>query len=193
MYNNRRQFNNGNGFNRNPRRIKQLDPSGFVNKSSGDDQVQSHLSSVSFSDFNLPEKLKRNIEEHGYTNPTFIQEKDIFPSSLKEGTLLELPILELEKQQHFLSPLAKISNDHDQRALILAPTREIAMQIEEELYIFKKGMGLDSALAIGGASMYRQIQELRHNPHFVIGTPGRIKDLIHSGKLKFKFISKCCS
>ena len=183
MYNNRRQFNNGNGFNRNPRRIKQLDPSGFINKSSGDAQVQNHLSSVSFSDFDLPEKLKRNIAEHGYTNPTFIQEKAI-PPLLEGRDVIGIANTGTGKTAAFLIPLlAKISNNHDQRALILAPTREIAIQIEEELYIFKKGMGLDSALAIGGASMYRQIQELRHNPHFVIGTPGRIKDLIHSGKL----------
>ncbi len=60
----------------------------------------------------------------------------------------------------------------------------MAAQIDMELKIFKKGMDFDSVLCIGGASMNRQETELRHNPHFVIGTPGRIKDLIKTGKLR---------
>ena len=68
--------------------------------------------------------------------------------------------------------------DRNQRVLIVVPTRELAVQIEDEFRIFAKGTDLEAVAAIGGADMRRQIYKLRHRPHFVIGTPGRLKDLI---------------
>jgi superfamily II DNA/RNA helicase len=65
-----------------------------------------------------------------------------------------------------------------EKVLIVAPTRELALQIQEELRDFSKGLGIKSVLCIGGMSLWRQKNELRQNVNFVIGTPGRIKDLI---------------
>ena len=61
----------------------------------------------------------------------------------------------------------------------MAPTRELAMQIEEELRLFSKSLNIYSILCIGGTSINRQIHFLRQNPNIVIGTPGRLKDLIN--------------
>jgi len=62
--------------------------------------------------------------------------------------------------------------------LILVPTRELALQIQAEFAAFSKGSGLRSAVVIGGAHMHSQVRDLRLRPNFIIGTPGRIKDLI---------------
>src|SRR5690606_2720474 len=67
---------------------------------------------------------------------------------------------------------------------ILAPTRELAQQIEEECRAFGKGSNLQGALLIGGSSMGTQLRDLRHNPSIVIGTPGRTKDHFERGSLR---------
>jgi len=67
--------------------------------------------------------------------------------------------------------------------LIIAPTRELAVQIQEECKIFSREMNIYTTLAIGGASSHNQVSALRRMPQFVIGTPGRLKDFVQSGKL----------
>ena len=66
----------------------------------------------------------------------------------------------------------------------MVPTRELAVQIEEEFRIFARGLGLYSALVVGGASMNRQLSQLQRHPQFIIGTPGRLKDLIENYGLR---------
>jgi superfamily II DNA/RNA helicase len=68
--------------------------------------------------------------------------------------------------------------------LIVTPTRELAGQINEELHILAQGMGIYSSLVIGGANIHRQIADLKRRPSVVIGTPGRIKDLIERRYLR---------
>ncbi|NTW62463.1 DEAD/DEAH box helicase, partial [Candidatus Saccharibacteria bacterium] len=63
--------------------------------------------------------------------------------------------------------------------LIIAPTRELAQQIDEEFRAFSQGLDLYSALVVGGVPVERQIRELKRRPHFIIGTPGRLKDLMN--------------
>ncbi len=186
-----RRFNNSyrgaqNRGVRPPRRIKRLDPSLFLNRGTGREDSESYLSETLFSDFNLDGKLKRNIAEHGYTHATLIQEKAI-PPLLEGKDVIGIANTGTGKTAAFLIPLVnKILANRNERVIILVPTRELAMQIEAELRIFKKGMDFDSVLCIGGTSMGRQVQELRHSPHFVIGTPGRIKDLVQNHKLNLQ-------
>jgi ATP-dependent RNA helicase DeaD len=68
--------------------------------------------------------------------------------------------------------------NRENRLLVLAPTRELAQQIVDEMESFAKGCGIRIALVIGGASMNNQVRDLRANPRVVVGTPGRIKDHI---------------
>jgi superfamily II DNA/RNA helicase len=82
------------------------------------------------------------------------------------------------KTAAFLLPmLHKVMNDKRQRVLILAPTRELALQIEDEFITFGNGLGIRSVLCIGGTNMSLQIRKLKRNHNFIIGTPGRIMDL----------------
>lgn len=133
---------------------------------------------VCFEDFNLTEILKQNIQKHGYTQPTPVQAQAIKP--IMDGRdVIGLASTGTGKTAAFLIPLVdKIFKDKSQKVLIIAPTRELAVQINEELKIFTQGMNIYSALIIGGANMYRQIENLRRNSNIVIATPGRLKDLI---------------
>jgi superfamily II DNA/RNA helicase len=80
--------------------------------------------------------------------------------------------------------LQRLMSDKNSKVLIVAPTRELAQQIEEECRIVAKGSGLHGALLIGGTAMGQQLRDLSSNPNIVIGTPGRIKDHLERGTLK---------
>ena len=131
-----------------------------------------------FSEFNIADYLKVNIQNKGYSTPTPIQLQAI-PPILEGRDLIGLANTGTGKTAAFLIPiLNKIFKDRTQRALIITPTRELAVQINEEARAFSQNMSIYSALLIGGSNMHRQISDLRKNPHIVIGTPGRLKDLI---------------
>ncbi len=175
--------NGRSSFPRQARTIKKLDSNLFVNKAVEDHDDENHLSTLLFADLPLNDKLKRNVLEHGYEKTTFIQEKAI-PPLLEGRDVIGIANTGTGKTASFLIPLVnKIYNDKNQRVLILAPTRELAIQIDDELKIFKTGMDLASVLCIGGENMRRQEVALHHSPHFVIGTPGRVKDLVQRRKL----------
>lgn len=137
----------------------------------------------SFEEFEINENLKRNISKRGYLHPTPIQDKAIEPI-LSGRDLIGLANTGTGKTAAFLIPLIdKIVKDRNQRVLIITPTRELAGQINTELKEFSFGMNVYSSLVIGGASLNRQMGDLRRRPNVVIGTPGRIKDLIERRSL----------
>jgi len=84
----------------------------------------------------------------------------------------------------FLIPLInKLSQNPNQKLLVLAPTRELAVQIEATFRDLTQGMRIFSALCIGGTNLGRQMKALTRNPQVVIGTPGRVKDMAQRGCL----------
>jgi len=136
-----------------------------------------YVSVNSFSDFSFNEIVKKNILAHGFDKPTAIQDKAILP--IMEGRdFVGVANTGTGKTAAFLLPLImKVSKDRSQKVLIVAPTRELAAQIQDEFKLFSSGMGIFSTLCIGGSSLNVQTRELSRRPNFVIGTPGRIKDL----------------
>ena len=132
-----------------------------------------------FEDFDIHPKLKENIAKKGYVHPTPIQDGAI-PHILEGRDVIGIASTGTGKTAAFLLPLiTKVFGDRKKEfVLILAPTRELALQIKEEFDIFAAGSGLLTALLIGGAHMDKQISDLRRGPNFIIGTPGRIKDLV---------------
>ena len=153
-----------------------LNPLMFVRRAV--DVVETPYVSVnSFSDFPLNETVKKNILTHGFDKPTAIQDQAILPI-LEGKDLVGVANTGTGKTAAFLLPLiTKVSKDRSQKVLIVAPTRELALQIQDEFKLFSLGMGIFSTLCIGGASLNVQTRELSRRPNFVIGTPGRIKDL----------------
>jgi ATP-dependent RNA helicase RhlE len=133
-----------------------------------------------FSDFPLSAILQENISYKGYTSLTPIQDKAI-THILAGRDVIGIANTGTGKTAAFLIPLVdKVSNNRNEKVLIVTPTRELALQINEELRSFSRGLGIKSSLCIGGMSIQKQKNELKQNVNFVIGTPGRIKDLIQS-------------
>lgn len=131
-----------------------------------------------FSDFDINAHLKKNIEARGYVSPTPIQDKTISHALLGQD-VVGLAETGTGKTAAFLIPLIdKVMKQKGERVLIMAPTRELAVQIEKELASFAKGLGFRGMVAVGGANIGPQISQLKHDPAFVIGTPGRLKDLM---------------
>ncbi|MDB5244730.1 MAG: putative box helicase domain protein [Parcubacteria group bacterium] len=137
-----------------------------------------------FADFDINAKLKANILGRGYNEPTPIQDKSI-PHALLGQDVVGLAETGTGKTAAFLIPLIdKVMKQKGERVLIMAPTRELAVQIEKELAGFAKGLGFRGMVAVGGANIGPQIQQLKHDPAFVIGTPGRLKDLMERRALE---------
>lgn len=160
-------------------RQKSFDPSHLISKAPAQpvEPAPQYVAKHTFLDFGLTPQLLTNIQNHGYTSPTSIQDETI-PTLMAGKDVIGLANTGTGKTAAFLIPLInKLATDKTQKVLIVAPTRELAVQIEQEFRQFSIGMRLFSALCIGGVSMYQQIQRLRQHPAIVIGTPGRLADL----------------
>ncbi len=163
--------------------IKSFDPTALVNITQEVHKIEKPVVSHSFTDFQIVDQLKRNIAGKGYTTPTPIQDQAIIPI-LEGRDLIGIANTGTGKTAAFLIPLInKALHDRRQKVLIVAPTRELAVQIRDEFFAFSKGLSIYCALCIGGANISRQKNDLRRNPNFVIGTPGRIQDLLRSNSL----------
>lgn len=182
-----RPFNNGRfgkrNFSRNlsgGRRSRSLpnDPNLFIKKAVESSVLQEYVVQNSFDSFNLNLILKSNIDYKGYSSPTPIQDQAIRPI-LEGRDLIGLAATGTGKTAAFLIPLIqKLSENQNEKILVITPTRELALQIENEFLDFAYDMRLYSALLIGGANIRRQIYDLSRNPHIVIATPGRLRDLV---------------
>ena len=132
----------------------------------------------SFADFKIDERLKRIVIAKGYSAPTPIQDRTI-PHILHGLDVVGIANTGTGKTAAFLLPLInKVLLNPRENVLIMAPTRELAIQIEDELKSFTRGLKIFSVCCVGGANIGRQIADLRYHNNFIIGTPGRLKDLI---------------
>ncbi len=148
-----------------------------------EEQIEEITAKNSFDEFSLISELAENIAHKGYITTTPIQQKTI-PAILDGHDVIGIANTGTGKTAAFLIPLLqKAYQQKTERILILAPTRELALQIQDELKSLSKGLGLTSALCIGGMSLNRQKAELKLLPQFVIGTPGRVKELIEEKAL----------
>lgn len=136
-----------------------------------------------FASFDVHEQIKVNIAAKGFTIPTPIQDQAI-GHILAGKDLVGIAATGTGKTGAFLIPLIhKVMSNATSRVLIMVPTRELAVQIKHEFADFSQGLNLSAALLIGGSSMTRQIDALKAHPDFVVGTPGRLKDLYKQRKL----------
>jgi ATP-dependent RNA helicase RhlE len=185
--NNNRNHNYRGHNNRSGRKQKQMDVdlTLLVKKAVAPINEEVYQPQHTFSDFALHPQLKQNIISHGYVTPTPIQDQAI-PHLLEGRDVVGIANTGTGKTAAFLLPLiTKIMQNRSENVLIVTPTRELAVQIQDEAIVFTNGMGIGSVLCIGGVSMYHQIQGLRRRPNIVIGTPGRLKDLQKQGCLYF--------
>lgn len=173
-------FGGRGGFNRGRSRRPvdaRIDPSRFVNRASPIEEV-SYVPTHRFIDFDLSDGVKAAIKNRGYEVPTAIQDESI-PHTLKGKDVVGMADTGSGKTGAFLIPLLeKVVQSSRERVLIVVPTRELAIQIQDELHELGRPLKIDSVCCVGGANISPQLRGLRHNPRFVIGTPGRLKDVI---------------
>lgn len=177
----RRRFNQGHGRNNqngSSRKRAHIHSSKYINKDTTPVENDIIVKN-SFNDFQIDPRIKQNIYMHGYRIPTPIQDQAI-GQILAGRDLIGIANTGTGKTAAFLIPLInKIIQNRGDRVLIVVPTRELAVQINDELKFFSKSLNISSALVIGGINIHRQVSELSRNPHIIISTPGRLKDLIN--------------
>ncbi len=175
-------------FTRRPQRRKvqqpSFDPTRFINTNPVDLVQEVYTPEHRFTDFQLDEQLQKNISFNKLTSPSPIQDQAI-PFLLQGRDLIGLAATGTGKTAAFLIPLIERTlHRHTGQTLILTPTRELAIQVESEFRKLARGLGLKSVTCVGGMAIRPQIQTLRRHNHFIIGTPGRIMDLIDRGNIR---------
>ena len=158
-------------------RGERIDFSRFVQKAQYVEE-KVYVAKHTFADFPFEAQLHKNIAKKGFSNPRPIQDQSI--TSILEGRdVFGMANTGTGKTAAFLLPLIdKVMKDKTQKVLVLAPTRELAMQIEDELRSLASGTGLYGVCVVGGMPINHQINEITRGVSFVIGTPGRVTDLI---------------
>ena len=151
----------------------------FVNKAVAPADEVPYVPTHQFNDFALSQTTKSTLEYLNFTTPSPIQDQAI-PSVLEGRDVIGLANTGTGKTAAFLLPAIETLARSRQPigALVLAPTRELAQQIDAEFKRFAAGQKLYSALVVGGMNIGKQIQAIKRGPQLVVGTPGRINDLI---------------
>ncbi|MEK7619426.1 MAG: DEAD/DEAH box helicase [Patescibacteria group bacterium] len=136
-----------------------------------------------FGTLTISPGLLHRITGLGYTVPTPIQHRSI-PLLIQGKDLMGIAQTGTGKTLAFAVPVIQRIAHLKCRALVMVPTRELALQVNETFEKVGKGAGLRTAVLIGGADIRHQIRSLSSNPHVIIGTPGRINDLLTRKSLK---------
>jgi len=135
---------------------------------------------MKFSDFNLKKEILKRLEEIGFEKPSPIQEKAI-PLILQKKDIVAQAQTGTGKTAAFGLPILSML-EKNQKALIITPTRELAIQVSEEIFRFGKYLGIHTATVYGGSSYSRQISHIK-NAEVIVATPGRLIDLLSNGKI----------
>ncbi len=169
---------------------KTIHHSKFINKAVEAQAEVPYEPTHTFHDFGLNKRTVATLDYLGFTSPSPIQDQCIAPA-LEGRDVIGLANTGTGKTAAFLLPIIERLNQNPapMTALILAPTRELAQQIDAEFRRFSAGQKLYSTLVVGGANITRQIQQVKRGPHIVIGTPGRIGDLIERRVLRLQTVS----
>ena len=144
---------------------------------------------MKFTELNLSEAILATVEKAGFVEPSPIQELTI-PLALEGKDVIGQAQTGTGKTAAFgLPALDKIDTSRNLvQALVIAPTRELAVQGQEELFRFGREKGVKVRSVYGGSSIEKQIKALRSGAHIVVGTPGRLLDLIKRKALKLEHV-----
>lgn len=173
------------GGGRGGRKQKTFDVSQYINRNPVvADKEPEYVATHTFDTFEIDDRIKKAIKIQGFTAPSPIQDQ-IIPHILDGKDVIGLANTGTGKTAAFLIPLLHATlNNEDMQTLILTPTRELAIQIQDELRKLTRDMRIFSTVCVGGANIRPQIMGLKKKNHFIIGTPGRVMDLIERKSLK---------
>lgn len=183
-----RPHRGGNGGNRGSRgagrKQPTFDPSQFINKNPVETTSETYTAKHTFADFGLDKDIVTTVTSQGITAPSPIQDQAI-PLIMEGKDIIGLAETGTGKTAAFLLPLIqKTLTERNQQTLILTPTRELALQVEAEFRKFGTNFKMFATSCVGGTSIQPQIRALKRTNHFIIGTPGRVLDLIERGNLR---------
>lgn len=166
---------------------KFIHPSKFINKATPKAEEVVYVATHKFADFPFGAQLHHNVASKNYETPSAIQDQAI-PHIIDGKDVIGLANTGTGKTAAFLLPIIERQSGISLRpsVLIMAPTRELAQQINDQFRDFSKGLDLYSTLIVGGVNIDRQIRDLKRRPHVIIGTPGRLKDLLKRRVLQLK-------
>jgi len=136
-----------------------------------------------FNNLGIAEKLLETIKTLGMESPTPIQAKSI-PIAIEGKDLIGIAQTGTGKTLAFSVPMIQRLALYKGRGLVLLPTRELAIQVDENLRKYGASLGIRTTVLIGGENIQRQYASLRRKPHIIIGTPGRINDHLERGSIK---------
>ena len=163
-----------------------LDVSRIIHKAKELETPRPYVPQHEFTQFGFSEIVEKNVVGRGYKTPTPIQDQAI-PHILLGKDVIGIANTGTGKTAAFLLPLIeKIVKAKDEKVIIIVPTRELALQIDMELRSFVRGIGIGSISCIGGSNIREQMRALRNKHNFVIGTPGRLKDLMERKCLRIE-------
>lgn len=167
-----------------------ISPDKFINKNPKIQTQESYTSTNSLVDFGFSEQIIKNLAKEGYVEPTRIQDEAI-PHIMEGKDLVGLANTGSGKTAAFVLPILEslIKNPKERSVLIVAPTRELAQQIQEVFFAFSRSTNIYSTVCVGGMNIGAQIRSLSRKNHIVIGTPGRLKDLDNRGFLHLDKVS----
>lgn len=172
------QFKKRGGSSNRGGRGENIDPAKFINKAIKARGIEHFIPEHKFQDFKVDQRLIQAAMNKGYKMPTPIQDK-VIPHVINGSDLVGIANTGTGKTAAFLLPLInKIILNPREQVLIVAPTRELAIQIDQEFKFFTKGIRMFSVCCVGGMGIGKQISDLRYNHNVIIGTPGRLRDLI---------------
>lgn len=162
-----------------------FDVSQYINKNPAPLTPEApYAATHTFKDFGLEAKLTAAIEDLGLITPSAIQDQ-VIPRIMAGQDVVGLAQTGTGKTAAFLVPLInKTLKEPSRQTLILTPTRELAIQVEQELRRLTPKMFLFSTVCVGGMNIRPQISSLKRKNHFIIGTPGRVQDLLDRGHIK---------
>ncbi len=153
---------------------------------------------MNFTEFSLDERLSKGIEAAGYVNCTPVQEQVIKASVVNSDINSKGPDLYVQSQTgtgktcaYLVAVIQRMLNNPGKKCLILAPTRELAVQIEEEAKVLAGPGGLKAFSVYGGVGYEKQISMLKKGVDIIIGTPGRVIDLQEGGNLSLSDAAFC--
>ncbi len=181
----KRSFSGKKSFRSRQKQTKKVDISRFTNKSTTDNEQKVYENNHAFEDFELSSKLVEKIQKKGFKKPSEIQDKAI-PPALEGKDIVGIAGTGTGKTSAFLIPVIQQLLEHKQEnyAIIITPTRELATQINDEFLSFARGLNIFSSCLIGGSSVGENIKALKRKNHLIIGTPGRIQDMLKRKALK---------
>ncbi len=141
-----------------------------------------------FADLGLSDDILKAMDDLGFKHPTKIQ-AELVPLALTEVDILGQAKTGTGKTASFALPLLELIEPGDSMcAIILAPTRELAVQIKQDIEELAPHTGLSVCAIYGGQSINVQAEQLRKHPEIIVGTPGRILDMIERGILSLQHI-----